>query len=63
MPAKLERQLERAGPDPTVGLVYGRAVAFWPSGRKRDFDRRHEFTALPEGDIFRQLFTDSCFMS
>jgi N-acetylglucosaminyldiphosphoundecaprenol N-acetyl-beta-D-mannosaminyltransferase len=62
LPDKLERQLALAG-DPRVGLVYGRAIAFRPDGREGDFDHRHEFTSLPEGDIYERLFVDSCFVT
>ena len=46
-----------------TGLIYGRTVRFYPSGLERDYDQAHEFTLLPEGDIFNQLFTDSCFIA
>ena len=61
LPHKLERQMELA--QEGVGLIYGRAVMFYPDGRQRDYDYAHEFTALPEGDIFQQLFTDACFIA
>ena len=61
LPRKLEKQMARA--DDTTGLIYGRTVRFYPSGLERDYDQTHEFTLLPEGDIFDQLFTDSCFIA
>ena len=61
LPRKLEKQMARA--DDTTGLIYGRTVRFYPSGLERDYDQAHEFTLLPEGDIFNQLFTDSCFIA
>lgn len=60
---KLEKQIAAAGTDPRVGIVYGRTLSFFENGVERDFDHRHEFSMLPEGDIFQRLFTDSCFIS
>jgi glycosyltransferase involved in cell wall biosynthesis len=61
LPAKLERQLALA--DGGVGLIYGRTIRFYPTGLQRDYDQAHEYKLLPEGDIFTQLFTDSCFIA
>jgi glycosyltransferase involved in cell wall biosynthesis len=61
LPRKLESQMALA--DDSVGLIYGRTVRFYPSGLERDYDQVHEFTLLPGGDIFSQLFTDSCFIA
>ncbi|HUI83597.1 MAG TPA: glycosyltransferase [Candidatus Binatia bacterium] len=61
LPHKLERQLALA--EPGVGLIYGRTVRFYPRGRERDYDQAHEYELLPEGDIFSQLFTRSCFIA
>src|SRR5450759_5818071 len=61
LPRKLERQMALA--DDRVGLIYGRTVRFYPSGLVRDYDQAHEFKLLPEGDLFNQLFTDSCFIA
>jgi len=61
LPHKLERQMALAGDD--VGLIYGRTIRFYPGGRERDYDHAHEYALLPEGDIFRQLFTKSCFIA
>jgi glycosyltransferase involved in cell wall biosynthesis len=58
---KLEKQMALA--EGRVGIIYGRAVLFWPSGRKRDYDQAHEFTPLPEGDIFSELFRSACFIA
>ena len=44
----------------TMGL---KAVDLAEDRRERDYDHRHEFTDLPEGDIFEALFSDSCFVS
>ncbi len=61
LPFKLEKQLPLA--EESVCLIYGRTVRFYPSGLQRDYDQAHEFKPLPEGDIFTQLFTDSCFIA
>ncbi len=61
LPRKLEQQMALS--DDNIGLIYGRTVRFYPSGLERDYDQTHEFTLLPEGDIFNQLFTDSCFIA
>src|SRR5271165_4424609 len=58
---KLEKQMALAAG--RVGIIYGRAVLFWPSGRKREYDQAHEFTPLPEGDIFSELFRSACFIA
>jgi len=58
---KLEKQMALA--DERVGIIYGRTVLFWPNGRKRDYDQAHEFSQLPEGDIFSELFRSACFIS
>jgi len=73
MPRKLELQMALAD-SPTgkrsldeapqaTGIIYGRTVRFYPSGMERDYDQAHEFTPLPEGDIFTQLFTTGCFIA
>jgi len=58
---KLEKQMALA--DERVGLIYGRTVLFWPSGEKREYDQAHEFTPLPGGDIFSELFRSACFIA
>jgi GT2 family glycosyltransferase len=63
LPDKLSRQMALGDDGPDVGLVYGRTVMFTPGGSERDFDHRHEFQPLPEGDIFERLFIDSCFIA
>ena len=63
LPHKLESQLALAQNEDDVGLIYGRTVRFYPSGFERDYDHAHEYKPLPEGDIFSQLFTDSCFIA
>ena len=61
LPGKLEKQMAQAGDD--VGLIYGRTIRFYPNGRERDYDQGHEYELLPTGDIFTQLFTESCFIA
>ena len=61
LPHKLERQIALISDD--VGLIYGRTVRFYPSGRERDYDFAHEYELLPEGDLFNRLFTQSCFIA
>src|SRR6267154_41977 len=63
LPNKLQQQMALDVGDPKVGIIYGRTVMFSASGRERDFDHRHEFQHLPEGDIFERLFIDSCFIA
>jgi glycosyltransferase involved in cell wall biosynthesis len=58
---KLEKQMALA--DRNVGLIYGRTLLFYPDGSRRDYDYAHEFTDLPEGNIFDQLFQDACFIA
>ena len=58
---KLEKQLALARND--VGLIYGRTIRFYPGGLQRDYDQAHEYRPLPEGDVFAQLFSDSCFIA
>ena len=58
---KLQKQMELA--DAQVGIIYGRAVLFYPDGHKRDYDQAHEFTLLPEGNIFSELFSNACFIA
>jgi hypothetical protein len=61
LPEKLAMQL--ALDDPGVAIIYGRAVSFSAGGRERDFDHRHEFLPLPQGELFDRLFNLSCFIS
>ena len=61
LPDKLRKQM--ALTDDGVGLIYGRTIRFYPSGRERDYDHAHEYHLLPEGDIFTLLFTKSCFIA
>ena len=65
LPHKLQKQMALAekGVGLSVGLIYGRTIRFYPSGRERDYDQAHEYALLPEGDIFTQLFTKSCFIA
>lgn len=59
LPGKLERQMALVSD--SVGMIYGRAIRFYPGGAERDYDQTHEYQPLPEGDIFGQLFSKSCF--
>ena len=61
LPRKLEKQVALAADG--VGLIYGRTVRFYPNGLERDYDQAHEYQPLPEGDIFTELFTKSCFVA
>ena len=61
LPRKLQQQMALA--DDRTGIIYGRAIQFYPNGEERDYDYAHEFQPLPEGDIFTQLFTDGCFIA
>ena len=63
LPHKLERQMELAHDAGSVGLIYGRTVRFYPNGKERDYDQTHEYAYLPEGDIFAELFVNSCFIA
>lgn len=58
---KLEKQMALS--DESVGIIYGRTALFWPDGDARDYDQAHEFTPLPEGDIFGELFRSACFIA
>lgn len=62
LPRKLERQLALIDSS-QVSLVYGRAVCFYPHGQQRDYDQFHEFSALPEADIFAELLGRGCFIA
>ncbi len=62
LPRKLQKQMTLAAAD--VGIIYGRTVLFDSRrGNLRDYDHVHEFTTLPEGDIFSKLFRDACFIA
>jgi glycosyltransferase involved in cell wall biosynthesis len=63
VPDKLEQQIALVEGEPAVGIVYGRTVVFSEQGNQWDYDHRHEFRRLPEGNIFTRLFTHSCFIS
>ena len=62
LPDKLERQMALVADDPDVAIMYGRAVSLGSRREEVDFDHRREFGPLLQGDIFTQLFTDSCFI-
>ena len=61
-PGKLARQVEVADQHPACTIIYGRSLRFGASAHWKEYDHRHEWSALPEGRIFEQLFTDSCFI-
>ncbi len=61
LPRKLQQQMALA--DERTGIIYGRAIQFYPSGKERDYDYAHEFQPLPEGDIFTRLFANGCFIA
>ncbi len=61
LPYKLEEQMALAAGG--IGIIYGRTVMFGAKGKIGDYDYAHEFTPLPEGDIFTQLFADGCFIA
>lgn len=47
-----------------LGMVYGRTMLLVESPEdERDFDRWHEFSPLPQGDIFRQLVQKPSFVA
>lgn len=46
-----------------LGLVYGRTMQLTVDGPGKDFDRWHEFSDLPEGDICRDLIRMPSFVS
>ena len=62
LPRKLELQMALTD-SPQAGLVYGRTVCFYPSGRQRDYDQFHEYSELPEGYIFAELLGRGCFIA
>ena len=62
LPRKLELQCELID-SPQVGLVYGRTVRFNRLGGQRDYDEFHEFSDLPEVDLFGELLGRGCFIA
>ena len=62
LPRKLELQLALSD-SPSVGMIYGRTLAFYPDGSQRDHDYFHEFGPLPEGDILAELLGRGCFVA
>ena len=63
LPCKLERQMSVSHHPSNPALIYGRTVRFYPGGAERDYDQAHEYSYLPVGDIFAELFTYSCFIA
>lgn len=63
LPDKLELQLALADESPDAALIYGRALSFSARMRDRDYDKKHEYAALPEGDIFMTLVADCCYIA
>ncbi len=61
-PTKLARQVEVADWHPECAIIYGRTLRFGEAVQLKEYDHRHEWSALPEGEIFEQLFKDSCFI-
>ena len=41
-------------------FIYARTVRFFENGDHIEYDHRHEYSDLPEGDIFLELFKESC---
>ena len=62
-PDKLELQMEIAKRQHDAGYIYGRTVRFFPDGKEVEYDHRHEYSMLPEGDVFHGLFYDSCYVA
>ena len=63
LPTKLAQQLALADEHPDANILYARTLTFSGQGRSlRDYDHRHAWKSLPEGDIFNALFEDSCFI-
>src|SRR5664279_2707599 len=63
LPHKLQRQMDLSRNSGNVALIYGRTVRFYPGGTERDYDQAHEYAYLPQGDIFSELFANSCFIA
>src|ERR1017187_9054542 len=63
LPQKLEWQMVLARGDGDIALIYGRTVRFYPDGAERDYDQDHEYAPRPEGNVFTELFTNSCFIA
>jgi glycosyltransferase involved in cell wall biosynthesis len=62
LPCKLEKQIKLI--ENGVGIIYGRTVLFDSRrGNLRDYDYAHEFTALPQGNLFEELFSAGCFIA
>ncbi len=61
LPRKLEQQMALSADG--VGIIYGRTVMFDARGHRRDYDYGHEFSPLPEGNLFTQLFSEACFIA
>jgi glycosyltransferase involved in cell wall biosynthesis len=64
-PTKLADQyalIQRHGSE-KLGIVYGRTMRLDRRGRQRDFDPWHEFSRLPEGNIFNELIRRPSFVS
>ncbi len=60
---KLELQIALARKKRNVALIYGRTLRFYSNEAERDYDQAHEYSDLPEGDIFAELFAHSCFIA
>ena len=63
-PTKLAHQnnLIEQDTEGKLGLLYGRSMKFFADGSSYDFDRWHEFSSLPEGEIFDDLIKMPSFI-
>jgi N-acetylglucosaminyldiphosphoundecaprenol N-acetyl-beta-D-mannosaminyltransferase len=59
----LEAVVAKSEEHEDYSFIYSRAVRFFDNGHKVDYDHRHEYKKLPEGDIFLNLFEESCFLA
>lgn len=60
---QLQSELIDADRDGSLGIVYGRTMQFDPQGKVWDFDRWHEFSKMPQGNIFNELIDVTCFIA
>ena len=63
LPRKLELQLALAAGRDEVALLYGRTLSFSAHLGEREYDKKHEYQPLPEGDIFMSLIVDCCYIA
>jgi N-acetylglucosaminyldiphosphoundecaprenol N-acetyl-beta-D-mannosaminyltransferase len=62
-PNHLTAIIDKSNEHEDFSFIYSRAVRFFDNGDKVEYDHRHEFKKLPEGDIFINLIEDSCFIA